>query len=185
MSSLQNRSMELHRYMIQEIRFVLLDHSDPQKQLANRIAVCKTYIEELCSLVPAEFDSETDGILFFKTIKPKFVGELEFYHRLYHAQLFGDDTIAYYSREITRMEKILAEHAAFVNYVKSNSTDKDLSWFTRGQAPVPTSLCMLPWETNPKVTSSHDSWISGLLAVERYKEYAHEKVNTLSQSANQ
>jgi len=151
MSSLQNRSMELHRYMIQEIRFVLLDQTDPQQQLATRIAVCKTYIEELCSLVPAEFDTVVDEILFFKTIKPKFVGELEFYHRLYHAQLFGDNTIAYYSREITRMEKILAEHCAFVNYYKSNSTDNDHSWFTRGHAPLPTSLCMLPWETDPKL----------------------------------
>ncbi|MES2329673.1 MAG: RteC domain-containing protein [Bacteroidota bacterium] len=171
--------------MIQEIQSVLWDHTNPPRKIENRIEVCKSYIEELCSLVPAEFDTEIDEILFFKTIKPKFVSELEFYHRLYQAQLFSDNTIAYYSREITRMRKILADHGEFVNYYKNGNTNNDHAWFTRGQAPLPTSLCMLPWETNPKITSSRDSWISGLLSVERYIEHARDKVKSLPKSTNQ
>jgi len=121
------------------------------------------------------FSNSEEEILFFKSIKPLFVAEREYYQRLYHAQLFGDETAVFWKHELIRMEKLLDEYSEFSFYYHHNATENDAAWFSQGQAPLPTTLCMLPSETDPRHTSARDGWISGLLAVERYRDWLAAK----------
>jgi hypothetical protein len=170
----------LHRELLDDLILCKEEHKEPVKQLEICVQICTVYLSRLFSLIPETYFFETKNeIDFFKNWKPKFASELEYYKRLYHVALFGHEDRIYFERELNRMEKILIEHAAFANYYDNGNQQNDHTWFVQGQAPHPTNLCMLPWETNPNQTSARDGWVSGLLAVRKYIEWIKERLETI------
>ncbi len=149
---------------------------DLDKLLTAAVFTIEEYLEKLYALIPPDgFTAPDEEIWFFKHMKPLFTAEREFHQRLYHAHVFESD-IHFWQREQDRMEKILSEHRDFVHYYHNGETLYDYPWFARGRAPMPTSLCVHPWETNPWHTSAKDSWVGGLIAVERYRDWLKERI---------
>ncbi len=95
--------------------------------------------------------------------------------------MFGASDNEFWSHELKRMERLLAGHSEFADYYHNGHTHNDYAWFSQGQAPLPTNLCIHPWETNPRHTSARDNWVTGLIAVERYRDWLKEKENTINQ----
>jgi len=153
---------------------------DPQGQLANiqeSLLVCMTYLEELYSLLRVtEFEDSKEEVQFFKYVKPKFSVEVEFRLRLSRAIELGIDTGSNPEMEIAQMRKLFSEYGDFVSYYREGLTHNDHAWFIQGQMPLPTRLCLLPTEENPRFTSARDRWISGLVAIERYNEWLNSKL---------
>ena len=170
---LRNCAIILHQEMLEAIKRNNCEGcKDIEKLLANSVFIIDGYVEKLYELIPENgFTDPDEEIFFFKTLKPLFTVEKEYHQRLYHASVFGLGDERFREQEIVRMEKLLKEHSEFAQYYHKGCTDKDYPWFSQGQAPMPSSLCMTPWETNPRYTSARDSWVAGLLAVERYKEW--------------
>lgn len=179
---LRTESIRLHRELLDRL---LLNcqgsETDLSKKRAMAIWLAEAYLKKLYDVMPESFDDIETEILFFKSIKPLFVVEREYHQRQYHASLFGVHSDGFWEQELFRMERLLAEHSEFSDYYHGDYTHNDSCWFTQGQAPLPTNLCMQAWETNPKHTSARDGWVGGLLAVERYRDWLKAKQGNLKQ----
>ena len=149
---------------------------EPLKKLENAVQLCSGSLMDLYAVMPEDgFCNSEEEIRFFKSIKPLFTAEREYNQRLYHAAIFSMDNAAFFDHEKRRMEKLLEQHFDFVQYYRTNETCNDTLWFKHGMAPYPTQLSMWQWETNPKHTSARDSWVAGMIAVERYIAWLAEK----------
>lgn len=180
-ASLEATAVVLHRELLEKLQLIC-ERTDLEcdKKFSESVFLSEEYTKRLYRLIPEEgFMDSSSEILFFKSIKPLFVVEREYNQRLYHAFVFGKDDNSFLGRELCRMEKLLAEHKDFARYYHNGESQNDHAWFVQGQAPLPTSLCMQPWETNPRHTSARDNWVAGLLAVERYREWLTIKMQTL------
>ncbi|MES2328202.1 MAG: RteC domain-containing protein [Bacteroidota bacterium] len=174
-SPLKVHAVSLHRQLVDQLLMICQDgNMEVEKKLHTAVLTSEEFLDYLYELIPHRFDHVQDEILFFKSIKPLFTAEKEYHQRLYHAKIWQDDQ--FYGAELKRMEKLLATNVEFVSYYHNQHTYNDMAWFTQGQAPLPTSLCLSVWETNPKHTSARDGWVSGLMAVERYKSWLEAKM---------
>lgn len=176
---LKSYAIVLHQELQKQLCAIFQEFESVKvKMLEVAVQICNDSISELYTLIPQNrFECIESEILFFKLIKPMFVSEIEYYQRLYHAMLFWDNTRNFWTRELSRIEKLLTEHHEFVVYYHNGDTFNDEAWFSQGKPQLPTSLCMWPWETNPRQTSERDGWVSGLIAVERYKEWLLGRTN--------
>lgn len=172
-------AISLHQDLQKQLLAICIEtESEQVKRLEAAVQACNAYIAELYTFIPKEgFECTETEILFFKIIKPLFAREREYHQRLYHARLFGDETGKFWKNELIRMEKLLTEHQEFVSYYHNGDTYNDHAWFSQGEPPLPTPLCMWPSETNPRQTSARDGWVSGLIAVERYMDWLVAKTN--------
>ncbi len=172
---LKSYAVSLHRELLDGLMLLCQNmEMGREKKLHTAIILCEQLVEELYTLLPEQFPNIEEEILFFKSIKPLFVCEKEYHQRLYHAKIWLDQTFC--EQELKRMEKLLETNIEFVSYYHNHHTYNDMAWFTQGQAPLPTSLCLSIWETNPKHTSARDGWVAGLISVERYRDWLKAKI---------
>ncbi len=155
----------LHQELQEKLSCICNGESD-EKVFAEAVFAAEAYRKRLYALIPAEgFADTTDEILFFKMFKPLFSSEGEFYQRLYHAAVFSVGNVSFYVDELKRIERLLAHNASFASYYHNGQTCEDHAWFAQGQAPMPTKLILLEWETDPRYTSA------------RYRDWLKTKIN--------
>lgn len=171
---MKQKAAQLFSLMQQELE----DCSHGQEKTAACLECCFQVCNQYWEMLRRElegytFPDETEEVEFFKTIKPRFTSEKEYYSLRYHAQLFMDsipDPVtlqAFWSREVMRLDKFVAEHASFYSYYKGGHTMNDRGWFVRQQ--------------NCDAQSSHDHLASMLVALERYTEFGKEALNSIKQ----
>lgn len=128
------------------------------------------------------FLEANDEIDFFKSIKPRFISEIEYYCLVYSSELFRPSDLAdeelkqYWLKEVLRLKKFRAENQDFCAYYKGGHSDRDEAYFLRAHCDewlLPESTLYKRLEGD---SSSHDHLVSTLLALERYCGYAKEKV---------
>ncbi len=136
--------------------------------------ICSNYWEKIkCEVIDHAFVSDKDEILFFKTVKPLFTCEIEYYGLLCHAQLFKDGITdiealkKIWLREIMRLDKFINENCSFYNYYKNGNDENDISWFTRANNEGSNFLKAKSHDLDSGATTSHDYLVSTLLALEK------------------
>src|ERR1700741_2395256 len=81
------------------------------------------------------FLDEMQEILFFKYIKPSFIGMLNYYAWRCQCILFRpaaeSERTRYYKQELNKSEKFLLDHADFCTYYKERCFNLDHEYFTR------------------------------------------------------
>jgi hypothetical protein len=178
---LRSYAISLHQDLQQQLSAICQERGlDLIKKLEAAVQACNGSMSELYSLIPRKcFECIEVEVMFFKSIKPLFAAEREYFHRLYHAILFGEEDDLFFLKEVSRMDKLLMGNISFANYYHFGVTERDKEWFTSGQMAELTKLCMIPPETDPTITSRRDGWVSGLIAVERYREWLLAKTNKI------
>jgi hypothetical protein len=161
--------------------------------LAN--GTCKNSIEE-CFIIAGnywselrsataeyKFITEEEEILFFKTVKPLFTSELEYYSLLYHTLLFcpfdPERQKQFWERESKRLRDFKEQHPDFLIYHSSGKTDKDKCYYLRASASYEVDDLVEAYDKEPKSRSSHDYLIAKLWALERYNDYAKGKLEEI------
>lgn len=129
----------------------------------------KTKMKEYC------FNNINEEIIFFKTIKPKFLAEKEYYSLLYHASLFlpadaEARALDFWLREKGRLKKFINENQQFYDYYKSGKTDRDEELFWKDDL-----------EAEGLNTASYAQLIGTIIALERYDLFVREKLESNSQ----
>jgi hypothetical protein len=178
------QSITLHSDLLNGLGLLCQDKQMEQiKKLEASVQLCIRSLHDLYVILPTDgFESGEDEIRFFKYTKPLFAAEREYYQRLYHGCMFGETNPGFWAHEKKRMEKLLAQHSDFVCYYHGGEAHNDAVWFSQGQAPLPTPLCMWQWETNPKHTSARDGWVAGVMAVERYMVWLNSKIDNVEKA---
>jgi hypothetical protein len=119
------------------------------------------------------FRSKKEEIDFYKTVKPHFKSQIEYYNLLYQAEIFKprDEPEAmkdFWIREQQKLERFIRDNAAFYSYHKNGATDRDEEFFLSG---VPEN------ESGRSVYT--DDLIATLMALERYYLYAEHEISLL------
>jgi hypothetical protein len=154
------------------------------KAVENNFIIAGNYWSELRATV-AEYDftNEEQEILFFKTIKPLFIAELEYYSLVYHSLLFcpfdRSNQKKFWEREAKRPEDFKEQYRDFYLYHTSGRTDRDQQYYLRGNAKDASEMEFDSYDREPNSRTTHDNLIAKLWALERYAKYACSKLKEL------
>ncbi len=134
------RSIRFYEDLLNDIKLCRRKGMNEQEELESCFEMATNYITQLAKDVSGyQFGSPTDEILFFKTIKPLFTAEAEYFTYCYHAVMFKDSVSeqgrteleVFYRRQLQRRNKFSRENLAFYEYMIAGSTVNDHCWFKR------------------------------------------------------
>lgn len=176
-------------------------HEKMYKMLRNELeeclkkGSCKNSIEECfiiagnywselrATIAEYEFRSEEEEILFFKTVKPLFTSELEYYSLLYHTLLFcpfdPERQKQFWERETKRLQDFKEQHPDFIAYYSSGKTDCDRIYYLRINEAQDRNGDAELYDKEPYSGTNHDHLIAKLRALERYNDYAQTKLKEI------
>ncbi len=125
-------------------------------------------------IISRGFESDANEILFFKSTKPRFTGEIEYYIQRYHALQFLPEKekqlqINFWHGELSRLDKFFAAWQEFFTYHKSGKTDRDELYFLRRNNDGSNINHAAVYDLDQRAASSHDWLLSCMIAYEKYK----------------
>lgn len=183
--------MSLIRYAHEKMYKML--RAELNERLAN--GPCKKSIEECfitagnywselrAAVADYNFKTEEEEILFFKTVKPLFTSELEYYSFLYHALLFcPSDPVRqkqFWEREDKRLQDFKEQHEGFIAYHNSGNTTDDVIYYLRANDRHELDDEIETYDRDPKSRTSHDHLVAKLMALERYNDYVQVKLKDI------
>jgi hypothetical protein len=182
-----DRSLQLYQQMETDMALCQKKELDPLKEIESCFHISNSYWATLRhDIARHEFATIEDEIKFFKTIKPLFTVEIEYYSFRYHAQLFKDSIPDYWERrmfwqrESKRLKKFQEEFKDFSAYYKGKCTDKDREWFVRDNSDINDIPGVTSYDLESRAATSHDHLVAKMLALERYMEYVNNELKEMN-----
>lgn len=128
-----------------------------------------------------QFINDEEEIQFFKTIKPKFTGYIEYLMLVNHGLLFiptesNDAQQIYWQYEVERMGRFKDRNKAFVEYYESGSTQNDRKYFLPVNGELSHQFSRI-YDLHGDFVTSHDHLVASLFAEKKYHEFAKKKLN--------
>jgi hypothetical protein len=122
------------------------------------------------------FESDEQEIHFFKNIKPRFTGEIEYYTQRYHALLFlpeGDEKLQhdFWEGELGRMDKFFGAYHNFFDYYRSGKTSEDVRYFLLRNTDGSNIAHLNVFDIDQQTATSHDWLLTNMIAYEKYRKY--------------
>ena len=132
-----------------------------------------------------EFKFDLEEIYFYKNIKPKFTGYIEYIMLINNGLLFipteSKEEQIYWQFEVERLTRFRLRNKGFVEYYESGNTLNDHQYFLhldKSMVHKPSKV----YDVGGEVMSSHDNLVASLIAEERYHEFAMEKLQECNKS---
>lgn len=128
---------ELKVRMEAEIDAVSADQADELRRTSLLIECVGRYVAELKRyVVKYKFRTIKEETAFFKHIKPEFMSLLLYFRKLFKIQLFeavnpAERKIRFYRKQLQKIQRCLAQHEEFYQYVLSEVDVNDESYFSR------------------------------------------------------
>jgi hypothetical protein len=160
-------------------------HAGFQKMVECCFGIAWKYWHEVANkLKRHSFANEEKEIGFFKTLKPKFTSEIEYYSLVYHCLLFQPtdqkQAIDFLVRESKRIERFQQEYASFIECYKTDGCLLDGHYFLRKYYVVDKNhLKTRMHDSEPGSVTNGDPLAATLLAFHRYEKFLSEKLNLL------
>jgi hypothetical protein len=130
------------------------------------------------------FEDQQEEIGFYKMLKPKFVGLMDYFTQLYKSVLFQpEDTKGkkeYWKEELTMCKNFLSRHRSFCRYYEQGNTAMDHIYFVQinNQQPLIFGIN----ENNWHVITSYSYLLARVIAIKKYHHYILEKLDLLTNS---
>lgn len=128
------------------------------------------------------FQSEAKEIEFFRTIKPKFTSEIEYFGLLYHCVLFQPKdcsrAIDFLAREGKRLEKFEAENTSFIRCFEEG-TELLAYYFLRKHYVVANMLDQKLYDADTGAITNGDHLAASLLALRRYQFFVQDRLGRI------
>lgn len=176
---------QLFEAMQSDLDFCRCKYPDSGAQVECCYQMADRYWRELKEYLEVyQFTSEQEEIEFFKTVKPQFTSEIEYYNLVYHSLLFRPEPLerhswkTFWQREQNRLQKFMEETPDFYAYHASGRTDQDADYYLR-KNNGDYFAGFRSFETGSKFTTRYDPLVSTLLALERYSLYVQEEMKDL------
>lgn len=125
------------------------------------------------------FTDQQEEISFYKTLKPKFVGLIDFFTLLYRSVLFQPEDIKgkkeYWQRELANCKNFLSKHRSFCRYYEQGETGMDPVYFVQqnNRQPLIFGINENIWH----VTTSYSHLLARVISNKKYQRYVMQKIN--------
>lgn len=182
---MQEQCELLYEKMLAEMESCRLQNPTEKEQIECAFRTCEMSWKKLQSFLHTyTFHSESEEAWFFKTVKPKFTGLIEYYALVYKATLFlpdedEHDIYKFWQNELILARRFFSEHESFYQYYKAGMTEMDTIYFVRANGDptlLPTSKA---YDIAPEATTSHDHLVASIIARERYLEYVNRQLQRI------
>ncbi|MES2267017.1 MAG: RteC domain-containing protein [Bacteroidota bacterium] len=180
--SLQNIILEIHK---KEDKV-----SSQNKSLIDEAHEMILYLQDLLlsvkKLIAEEkFKNDVEEITFFRNTKPQILGKLIYYNKVYRTETAcpvsnGKMYNSYFSKQLTNLKREYIEHICnsdFYRYYRSGRTDRDNSYFKRGNINYHDGLNSIVFEMDPSFSTFFDYKVSRIIANELLYSYLLTKIN--------
>jgi hypothetical protein len=130
------------------------------------------------------FKDETEEILFFKEIKPRFCYRLVYYRKIYNIEMNRpvgeiETQKAYLSNELDEMNKYIAKRQDFIRHYRSGATLLDSLYFVRGKENSEQYLETFYYELDPDFSTNCDYKVTKILANDLLLTYLMSEIDKL------
>lgn len=136
-------------------------------------------------IVEDGFQNNAEEIHFFRTIKPQILGKLIYYNKVYRIETTcpvsnGKLYFGYFSAQLASLKREYIEHICnsdFYRYYRSGRTDRDETYFRRGNINYHDGLNSIVFEIDPSFSTFFDYKIARIIANELLYSYLLTKIN--------
>ena len=164
--------------------------SSQSKRLIDEAYEMTLYLQELLFSVKKQiaengFKNDEEEIQFFRTIKPQILGKLIYYNKVYRFETTcpvsnGKMYFSYFSMQFANLKREYIEHICnsdFYRYYRSGRTDRDDTYFKRGNINYHDGLNSIVFEIDPEFSTFYDYKIARIIANELLYSYLLTKIN--------
>src|ERR1700722_4479009 len=169
--------LELYEALVRDINAILQTSSSEKEKMESCFRAGIDHWNKLKEKIKREgFGSEEEEIHFFKNIKPRFTGEIEYYTQRYHAILFLPETDTksqtdFWEGELSRLDKFFGSYHEFFTYYHAKKTDRDHAYFLRAGSDGSNIPRANVFDLDPETSTSHDWLLTNMIGYEKYKKY--------------
>jgi hypothetical protein len=160
--------MILYNSMISEMNDCLSRIQDLRAAIECCFNVGQSYSAQVQKMLEDyKFPSDKDEIDFYKSVKPLFKSQIEYYNMVYHAELFKPMTNPvemkeFWVKEHQKLDRFILDNTEFYTYYKKGATNLDEQYFL-----------------SPDQSVYYDDLIAELLALERYDQHTQTELSKL------
>lgn len=164
--------------------------SSQSKRLIDEAYEMTLYLQDLLFsikkvVVEKGFSTDIEEIHFFRTIKPQILGKLIYYNKVYRIETTcpvsnGKMHYSYFSTQLTNLKREYVEHLCnsdFYRYYRSGRTDRDDTYFKRGNINYHDGLNSMVFEIDSSFSTFFDYKTARIIANELLYSYLLTKIN--------
>ena len=180
--SLQNIILEIHNKedkILSQNKRLIDEAYEMTLYLQDLLFTVKKYVIE------EGFKNDEEEIYFFHTIKPKILGKLIYYNKVYRIETGcpvnnGKIYHSYFTSRLQELKKEYDEHICnsdFYRYYRSGRTDNDEVYFRLGNINYHDGLNSFVFEIDSQFSTFYDYKIARIIANELLYNYLLTKIN--------
>lgn len=180
--SLQNIILEIHNKedkILSQNKRLIDEAYEMTLYLQDLLFTVKKYVIE------EGFKNDEEEIYFFHTIKPKILGKLIYYNKVYRIETGcpvnnGKIYHSYFTSRLQELKKEYDEHICnsdFYRYYRSGRSDKDEVYFRLGNINYHDGLNSFVFEIDSQFSTFYDYKIARIIANELLYNYLLTKIN--------
>lgn len=180
--SLQNIILEIHNKedkILSQSKRLIDEAYEMTLYLQDLLFSVKTFITE------EGFKNDAEEIHFFRTIKPQILGKLIYYNKIYRIETScpvsnGKMYYSYFSTQLANLKRDYSEHVCnsdFYRYYRSGRTDRDHTYFKRGNINYLDGLNSIVFEIDSSFSTFYDYKVSRIISNELLYTYLLTKIN--------
>ncbi len=131
------------------------------------------------------FSNDAEEIHFFRTIKPQILGKLIYYNKVYRIETTcpvsnGKMYYSFFSTQLAILKRDYSEHLCnsdFYRYYRSGQTDRDETYFKRGNINYHDGLNSIVFEIDPTYSTFFDYKVARIISNELLYSYLLTKIS--------
>jgi hypothetical protein len=176
---LQQQCGRLYKKIVQQLTYFESSTTDEKKWIEWGFGITTKAWLSIQEMVEGyRFTDQREEISFYKTLKPRFVGLMDFFTLLYRSVLFQpEDTTGkkeYWKRELATCNNFLSKHSAFCSYYEQGNTAMDPVYFV--QQNNQQALIFGINENKWHVITSYSYLLARVISVKKYHRYVVNKI---------
>ena len=178
--SLQQQSTRLYKRIVGQLACYESTATDEKKWIEWGFSITtKAWLTIQETVNSYRFADQQEEISFYKTLKPKFIGLMNFFTLLYKMVLFQpEDTPGrkeYWKSELTNCRNFLLKHKSFWRYYEEGNTTMDSIYFVQQNNEQP--LIFGINKINRRNGISYSDLLARVISIQKYQRYVSEKLS--------
>ena len=182
------------KYSLDKILLEIHNNEDKilsqSKRLIDEAYEMTLYLQDLLGsvkkyLTEEGFKNDEEEIHFFRSIKPQILGKLIYYNKIYRIETTcpvsnGKMYYSYFSGQLANLKREYIEHICnsdFYRYYRSGRTDRDNTYFKRGNINYHDGLNSIVFEIDPEFSTFFDYKTARIISNELLYTYLLTKIN--------